>query len=177
MTWGALERGPLTNLTRKRPNFPSTRAAVAAARSWIDFIELAVWRVLRLLASIADEFALILRRDFAVAAKRSSWAFVTSILRPGLHCRPCLAAILAQRDHRVPKAVRIAVYQLVRTLSAEPSGLILNWSTAFDRAPRAGIGQTRDGNASRCTGPSHTRSSISSAGRARAGRSSAGCRG
>ena len=31
-----------------------------------DFIELAVWRVLRLLASIADEFALVVRRDFAV---------------------------------------------------------------------------------------------------------------
>ena len=74
-----------------------------------DFIERAVWRVLRLLASIADEFALVVRRDFAVAAKRSRWAFVTWILRPGLHCRPCLAAILAQRDHRVPKAVRIAI--------------------------------------------------------------------
>jgi len=36
-----------------------------------DFIELAVWRVLRLLASIADEFALVVRRDFAVAAKRA----------------------------------------------------------------------------------------------------------
>ena len=36
-----------------------------------DFIELAVWRVLRLLASIVDEFALVVRRDFAVAAKRS----------------------------------------------------------------------------------------------------------
>jgi hypothetical protein len=36
-----------------------------------DFIELAVWRVLRLLACIADEFALVVRRDFAVAAKRA----------------------------------------------------------------------------------------------------------
>jgi len=40
-----------------------------------DFIELAVRRVLRLLASIADEFALVVRRDFAVAAKRSRWAY------------------------------------------------------------------------------------------------------
>jgi hypothetical protein len=47
-----------------------------------DFIELAVWRVLRLLASIADELALVVRRDFAVAAKRSRWAFVTWILPP-----------------------------------------------------------------------------------------------
>jgi hypothetical protein len=49
-----------------------------------DFIELAVWRVLRLLACIADEFALVVRRDFAVAAKRSRWAFVTWILRSAL---------------------------------------------------------------------------------------------
>ena len=42
--------------------------------------ELAVWRVLHPLVSIADEFALVVRRDFAVAAKRSRCAFVTCIM-------------------------------------------------------------------------------------------------
>jgi hypothetical protein len=71
-----------------------------------DFIELAVWRVLRLLAGIVDEFALVVRRDLPVAAKRSRWAFVTWILRPGLHCRPCLQRSVSKGTAACLSAVR-----------------------------------------------------------------------